>query len=188
MLVVTLLAVLVWLAHKVHRYDPPLARGLIDSDQRIAGWLLLLALGIVIQPLKILKGVIEQMPAYAADSWMRLTTVGQTNYDALWAPVLLFELVANLSMLVFSVVLLILFFQRRSSVPRVYLAFQGGALIVAVLDMMAANLIPVAKHEEVSSALKPVIQQAFVLVLWGSYLMTSKRVKATFVKTWRAPE
>jgi hypothetical protein len=189
MLAVMLLAVLVWLALKVYRYDPPLPRGVIDPAlQGIAGWLLLPALGIVLQPLKILKDVAEQVPAYAADTWMQLTTVGQTAYHALWAPILLFELAANVGMLVFSVLLMILFFQRRSSVPRVFLAFQGGALIIGVLDLMVAGLIPAAEHAASSSEWTKVIRQALALAIWGSYFMISRRVKATFVKTWRAPE
>jgi hypothetical protein len=189
MLAVTLLAVLAWLALKVYRYDPPPPRGVIDpSLQGIGGWLLLPALGIVVQPLRILKDVAELVPAYAADNWMQLTTVGQTAYHALWGPVLLFELAANLGLLVFSVLLMILFFQRRSSVPRVFLAFQGGALVVGVLDQMAAGLIPAIEHAASGSGWAQVIRQALALAIWGSYFMTSRRVKATFVKTWRAPE
>ena len=189
MLVVMLLTVLVWLALKVYRYDPPPSRGVIDPGlQGIAGWLLLPALVVVWQPLKILKGMVELMPTYAADTWMHLTTVGQTAYHALWAPTLLFELAVNLSLLVFSVLLMVLFFKRRSSVPRVYLAFLGGALIASVLDLMAADLIPAAKHAAGSSEWVKVIGQASALAIWGSYFMISRRVKATFVKTWRAPE
>lgn len=189
MLAVMLLAVLVWLALKVYRYNPPLPRGVIDPRlQGIAGWLLLPALAIVLQPLKILKDVAELVPTYAADTWMHLTTVGQTAYHALWAPILLFELAANLGLLVFSVLLMILFFQRRSSVPRVFLAFQGGALIISVLDLMAAGLIPAAEHAASGSEWAKVIRQALALAIWGSYFMISQRVKATFVKTWRALE
>jgi len=189
MLVVTLLAVLVWLALKVYRYDPPLPRVVIDPGlQGIAGWLLLPALGIALQPLRILKDVAELVPTYAADNWMLLTTVGQTAYHALWGPILLFELAANLGLLVFSVLLMILFFQRRSSVPRVFLAFQGGALFIGVLDQMAAGLIPALEHAASGSGWAQVIRQALALAIWGSYFMISRRVKATFVKPWRAPE
>lgn len=188
-LALTLLAMLVWLALKVYRYDPPLPSGVIDPGlQGIAGWLLLPALGIVFQPLKILKDVAELVPAYAADTWMHLTTVGQTAYHALWAPVLLFELAANLALLVFSVLLLILFFQRRSNVPRLFLAFQGGALIIVVLDLFFARLIPAVEHSSSSSGWASVIRQVLAMAIWGSYFMISRRVKATFVKTWRAPE
>lgn len=188
MLVVTLLAVLVWLALKVYRYDPPLPRGVVDPDlQGIAGWLLLPALGIALQPLIILKDVAELVPAYAADNWMLLTTVGQTSYNSLWAPVLLFELAANLGLLVFSVLLMILFFQRRSSVPLVFLAFQGTALYIGILDQVVAGLIPAVEHEASGSGWAQVIRQTLALAIWGSYFMISRRVKSTFVKTWRAP-
>lgn len=189
MLAVMLLAVLVWLALKVYRYDPPVPHGDIDPGlQGISGWLLLPALGIVLQPLRILKDVAELVPAFAADNWMLLTTVGQSSYHALWAPTLLFELAGNLGLLVFSVLLMILFFQRRSSVPRVFLAFQGGALIVIVLDNLVGGLIPAVEHAASGSEWAQVFQRALILVIWGSYFMTSRRVKSTFVKTWQAPE
>lgn len=189
MLAVTMLAVLVWLALKVYRYDPPPRREVIDPGlQGIAGWLLLPALGVVLQPLRILKDVAELVPTYAADSWMQLTTVGQAAYHVLWGPFLLLEMTANLALLVFSVLLMILFFQRRSSVPLVFLAYQGGALIIGVLDQLAGGLIPAVEHAANGSEWAPVIRQALALAIWGSYFMTSRRVKATFVKTWRAPE
>lgn len=189
MLAVMLLAVLVWLALKVYRYDPPPPGGVIDPRlQGISGWLLLPALAIVLQPLRILKDVAELVPSYAADTWMHLTTVGQTAYHPLWAPTLLFELAANLALLVFSVLLLILFFQRRRSVPLVFLAFQGGALFVGVLDQMVAGLIPAVQHEASGSGWAQVARQALALAIWGSYFLVSRRVKATFVKTWRPQE
>ena len=189
MLALVLLAVMVWLALKVYRYDPPPSSDAIDPGlQGIAGWLLLPALGIVLQPLKILKDIVEQVPAYAADNWMLLTTAGQASYHALWAPTLLFELAANLGLLVFSVLLAILFFQRRSNVPRVYVAFLGGALIIGVLDQMAAGLIPAVDHAASGSGWTTVFRQVLALAIWGSYFTTSRRVKSTFVKTWQAPE
>lgn len=189
MLTVMLLVVLVWLALKVYRYDPLLPRGVIDPGlQGISGWLLLPALGVVFQPLIILKDVAELVPTYAADTWMRLTTVGQTAYHALWAPALLFELAANLGLLVFSVLLMILFFQRRSSVPRVYLAFMGGALIIGAMDQIVVGLIPAVEHAKSGTEWAKVMRQALDLAIWGSYFMISRRVKSTFVKTWRAPE
>ncbi len=186
MLALTLTALLIWLAQRLYRYDPVPGAVTDPGIQGIGGWLLLPALGIFVQPLKILKDLVDLAPSYAADTWMQLTTAGQPSYHAMWAPTLLFELTANLGLLVFSVLLLILFVKKRSSLPYVFVAFQVGALLVTVTDNLVANLIPAVKQTSAISNWAVAIKQGISLAIWGSYFMMSQRVKSTFVHTLRA--
>ena len=181
-----MLAGFVWLAARVYRYDPPPAAGLADPRLcGIAGWLALPAIAIAAQPFVILLSFLNLAPNYTADTWAILTTAGQAGYHPMWAPTLLFELAANLGMIVFSVLLAILFFRKRCSVPYIFLAFQGSVVVIAALDAIAASMIPTLAQPD-SAAWPEVIKRAASFVIWGSYFMKSKRVKATFVKTWSA--
>jgi hypothetical protein len=181
-----MLAGFIWLAARVYRYDPPPAVGLADPRlSGIAGWLALPAIAIAVQPFVILFSFLKLAPNYAADTWAAVTTAGQAGYHPMWAPTLLFELAANLGMIVFAVLLAILFFRKRRSVPYVFLAFQGSVLAIAALDAIAASMIPALAQPD-NAAWPEVIKRAVSFVVWGSYFMKSKRVKATFVKTWSA--
>jgi transglutaminase-like putative cysteine protease len=181
-----MLAGFVWLATRVYRYDPAPAVGLADPRLcGIAGWLALPAIAIAMQPAVILFSFLKLAPNYAADTWAVVTTAGQAGYHPLWAPTLLFELAANLWMIVFSVLLAILFFRKRRSVPYIFLVFQAGVLAIVALDAMAASMIPALAQAD-GATWPEVIKRALSVVVWGGYFVKSKRVKATFVNTWRA--
>lgn len=183
MLAALLLAAFTWLALKLYRHDPPaVPHAPFGSKlQGIGGWLLLPAFGVVVAPIRLLLEMTQLMPSYAADTWAQLTIVGASAYHAMWAPLLLFELAANLGLLVFSLLLLVMFFQKRRGVPRLYITVLVASVAVQFIDMGLAQLIPAAAegvtHKEWGELARGVLAAA----VWGSYFHVSERVKATFV-------
>ncbi|MGY4829993.1 DUF3857 domain-containing protein [Sphaerotilaceae bacterium SBD11-9] len=183
LLALLLLGGYTWLALKIYRYDPPAAPPAPFSStlQGISGWLILPAIGAVIMPIRLLVDLSKLLPAYAADNWAQLTTVGTTSYHALWAPLLLYELATNLAYLVLSVLVLVMFFQKRRGLPKMYIAMLVYGVVARGLDMGLAQGIPAAAQvsaKEWSEMSRGVLAAA----VWGSYFAVSKRVQATFVK------
>src|SRR5437879_5533185 len=81
------------------------------QSPKLRGWLLLLALGILLLPLRLTEFIaVDLLPAFSKDVWSLLTTPGTEAYHPLNAPILLFELVGNLVLLIGSIVLTVLFF------------------------------------------------------------------------------
>jgi len=180
---VLLLAGFAWLAAKLYRHDPPAVppEAVTRHLQGIGGWLILPAIGVVVAPIRLLVGLKELLPSYAADSWSQLTTVGGAAYHALWAPTLLFELAANLGYLVFSLLLLVLFFQKRRGAPRLYIALLGAYALMQVIDIALMQAIPAAATKVTGKDWGELMRSLMVFGIWGSYFHLSRRVKATFV-------
>ena len=183
MLAAMLLAGFTWLALKLYRHDPPAVPHAPFSGnlKGIGGWLLLPALGVILVPIRLLLDITKLLPSYAADTWSQLTTVGAAAYHALWAPVLLFELAANLGMLVFSLLLMTMFFQKRRGVPRLYIAVLVAGVAIQFIDAGLAQLIPAAAENITSKEWGELARGVFGAAIWGSYFHVSERVKATFV-------
>ena len=153
-----------------------------ERYQNIRGWLLVVAVGVVIFPLR-LVGVITQdiLPAFSKEGWALLTTPGTAVYHPLNAPILIFELGGNSLLLVGSLILAVEFFRKRKRVPFLVVAFLLFALLFYVGDYFAAHLLAAVASQ---SEGEPVLDLAVAalgcaILVW--YFLVSKRVKGTFV-------
>jgi transglutaminase-like putative cysteine protease len=155
-----------------------------ESERRLSGlggWLILPCIGLVIGPIVNSLQIIKSAAVFAPDSWHNLTDPSGTAYNSLWAPVLISELLVNLTLIVFAILLLALFFQRRWMFPKLFIAFMLFAAIMATLDHLATHLIPAAARE--SAVFDRALAQNYLgCFVWIPYMLVSKRVKATFIK------
>jgi len=176
-----------WLAARLYRYDPSPTAAPVDAElEGVGGWLILPAITVVVLPLRLLTGILETLPSYAADTWATLTTVGNTAYHPMWAPVLLFELSANLAQIVFSVLLAVLFVQKRRSAPYVFIGVMGGSAIIQAADLLLAGAVPAAR-DLAPKGWSELAVSVTSLAIWGAYFLVSRRVRATFVNGRSAP-
>lgn len=185
MLAALLLAMWTWLALKYYRHDPP-ARPIEPGAaglQGIGGWLILPAIGVVVLPVRLLADMVQLVPSYAVDTWSALTTVGSESYHAMWAPLLLFELAANLAYLVATVLLLVMFVQKRRGAPRLYIGVLVFGVALQLADALLGQAIPAV--ELAPKEWKELTRAVTAALIWGSYFAVSKRVRATFVNTLR---
>jgi transglutaminase-like putative cysteine protease len=185
MLGVLMFAGFAWLASKLYRHDPPPVPNepFNPKLKGIGGWLILPAIGVVVIPVRLMLEIVKTLPTYATDAWSQLTTVGAEAYHALWAPVLLFELAGNLAYLVFSVLLVVMFFQKRRGVPHLYIAMLVGGVLFHGLDLAFASAIPAAANSVTGKDWGELARMVIGAIIWGSYFHVSKRVKATFVNS-----
>lgn len=170
----------IWLALKLYRYDPPPRAGSDDGlPNGLGGWLVLPGFGLIAAPIMALFTLYSGHEAWAADTWASLTTFGNEAYHALWAPVLLFELVMQLGVLVLSIFVAILFFRRRSSVPRIYIGLQIAVVSQLLIDLVLVGAIPAAAIA--SSDTSQFVGALVGSVIWITYFIRSVRVRNTFV-------
>jgi hypothetical protein len=172
----------------VYRWDPapwplPRAGGEAMAPPRgIGGWLLPVALSLVVTPLRVVLEMQKSWPAYTSERWLLLTTPGGDAYHPLWAPLLVFELLANLTTIAALAVLVLLFFRRRSSVPRLFIAIMAWRLCVPLLDAALAGAIPATAGASDASELAGTVWSSLIGVGWMVYFVRSRRVAATFVE------
>lgn len=186
LLALVILALFVKLALGWHRWDPapaPTLNG--ETEPGLGGPLLLMALGIGVNGFLIVQNGLEVLPAYGLGLWNELTVVGGARYHPAMAPLLLVELVALLAQSVGWVLLAVVFFRRRSSAVRIWLVFMWGTAIFSLLDHLAVSIIPLLADAAGKGGLGKAIRSLVIVGFWTWYLLTSERVKKTFVRRYR---
>ena len=146
----------------------------------IGGWLILLAIGQVLLPLRFAKPIWDVVSATMnTSSWRSLTDPIESTYNAWWAPALLFELFFNVGAFLFAVLLVALFFTKKAAWRPAFALFLIFFLVGAVLDTVFVDRIPSAAEPVLTSVadLAPIVLAA---AIWIPYVSFSKRVKATF--------
>jgi hypothetical protein len=185
-MIVSLLYSLILLAGVVFMslYRPKsLAPPFIDPKLNgLGGWLILMAITLILRALYVIIIIAKNSSSYSLGTWELLTVPGHTYYHPLWAPALLFEMLANLTMLAGSAVSIILFFGKRDTFPRFYLIYLVIQLLAPLIDFALCSPLPIITAATREKAATGILQGVLFAFIWGSYLLKSRRVKATFVK------
>lgn len=150
---------------------------------RIGGWLVIPLISLVLNPIILIFGIWGSiLPIFSADMWHNLTTPNTEMYHPLWAPLLILELIGNSVFAVFSVMLTIFFFKKKSFVPRLMVIFLLSNLVFAIGDYLFSRAIPfIADKEDIVESLSEVILSGIRSLIWVPYFMVSRRVKGTFI-------
>jgi transglutaminase-like putative cysteine protease len=166
-------AIGLWLGWWLYRkYDP--MPYFTDIDPRpIGGWLVLVAFGLTLSPIKIFIDFFTNQDLLNGATWTAL--LNQGNYGLFMF--VLIEHVYNIINIIFSVMLVFLFYKRRSSVPRLITIYYLTSCLVQLLDAYAA-----IHYGSISSIYsKELIQSIVTSAIWVPYFNISSRVKETFV-------
>lgn len=153
-----------------------------SQHKKIGGWLILVAIGLVLTPLRFLVVVVNDLlPVFSGETWSILTTPGTEAYHPFSATLLIFELIGNIAFVVFAIVVAIFFFKRRKIVPKLMIAFLFSNLAFVVIDYFVADSIPFIASQNDPESLRELIRVLIGCLIWVPYFLVSKRVKGTFV-------
>lgn len=172
----------IWLAVRAWHGDPaPIGLPASPSaPSGLRGWLGLATLGVTVTPFVMMFGLYNISSALTPATWAALTTHGTEPYHPLWAPVLLFEVIGILGLMVFWGLVCVLFYQRRTSAPYWYIRMLIASVLYTALDSGLTALLPTATLE--TKDIAGLVRQALTAAIWIAYFMKSERVRATFVK------
>ena len=148
----------------------------------LGGWLILVGIGIVLSPLRLL-GELGQIygPMFNDGTYEYVTTPGTDAYHSFWTPYIWGGLVGNCVVLLLSIYTIFLFFSKKSLFPKLYIWVVCGSLVFVLIE---ASLVRVVMPDEPifdPETLQSILQQVVGIVIWVPYMMLSKRVKVTFV-------
>jgi len=115
-------------------------------------------------------------------TWASLTSPGGDAYHAAWAPLLLFELGGNIAQLVMALLVMILWFTRRTSAPRIYTAYLWFSLGFSVIDLIVAGASSLPGVQINPEDIRGAVRAFVAAVIWTLYFQRSQRVKATFTR------
>lgn len=183
LLAAMMFAFFVWLARRVYRWDPaPHPVAARDRLEGIRGWLLLPALGVLVAPFIPLWELTQSAAAYMHPSWETLTHPGGDSYHAAWAPLLLYELAVLLGTSVLSLLVLVLFFRKRSSAPVVYVVSMAVMWVLFAADVAFIAALDLPGVENEPETIGQLRTQLLSALLWSAYMLQSRRVHSTFVR------
>ncbi len=67
----------------------------------IGGWLIIVAIGIIVTPIRVIFQVISTYPEiFTSGAWGALTTEGSEAYNPFWAPIIVSEILINCALIV----------------------------------------------------------------------------------------
>lgn len=149
----------------------------------LGGWLILIGLGIVFSPLKIIALVFSTYSEiFSNDAWEVLTKPGTDAYNPLWGPILIGEILINTILVVAWVFIAFLFFTKKKVFPKWFIGILLFTLIFILIDALAIKLVlpnePIFDEETA----KEFVRTLIISLIWIPYILISKRVKATFIK------
>ena len=149
----------------------------------IGGWLIVIAIGLVISFLQNLTGLFQSLAPLRGPVWTRLTDPSSPRYNAHWRGALIFEVVAACLYLLMNVIAVILFFGKRRLFPLLTVLFIPSIFILGLVDHYLGSLIPAVAASPVhTKGMHWLVVKFVALHVWIPYLLVSKRVKATFVR------
>lgn len=159
----------------------PVPPGTLRYDDLVGlgGWLVLVGLGVTVTPFRILVTLIQTLPSYGATTWAAYTTPGASNYHPAWAPILMFELIGNIAMLVFTIFLAWLFYRRKRQFPVVFTWTVLLSWVFVAVDQLASGFVPVADPEPTNWSRE--LMRLLIALIWVAYMRRSRRVRNTFV-------
>jgi transglutaminase-like putative cysteine protease len=149
----------------------------------LRGWLFLVGINLLVGPVRLLLVIHQNLPTFSVYSWQQLTTPGSQNYNSLWSPLLCFELLGQLTILLLAIFSLVLFFQKRRLFPKSFILLIALNAIFVVCDHAFATAI--VKHPAPTAAAehaRNLLQVMFGCFIWIPYMLRSRRVKATFTR------
>jgi len=154
-----------------------------DTNQAIGGWMVLPLIGLCLTPF-ILSGQLLSQDFFNHNTWL-----GVYKKESAVPISFLFifggEIIFNFFLLTFTVFLIIIFFQRRTSLPIFISIYYALSLMGSIADFAAAKLTlsGFLSEPDTTESIKAIFRAFFAAVIWIPYFQISERVKDTFCKT-----
>lgn len=153
-----------------------------SAPSGIGGWLILIAIGLCLTPIRIGAEIVQGVRSLQPLAWRAVTTPGSPAYHPLFGPLIIGEMVANVVLLGWALVLLYLFFTKGHAFPRAMIAFLIVRVVIQMADIFVASSIPVAAGSIGPRVYGSLAGNLLVVLVWVPYFLKSRRVAATFVR------
>lgn len=180
-IVLTLLIILIsiYFCIKIYlKYNPKINSN--ANDTTIGGWLVLPAIGLILTPI-ILVGQLVSDGLFNQNTWAALYTFESKN--SIWFLVIVvIENLYNILFIVFTTLLIILFFKRRTSLPRLISIYYALAVVVPLIDILIvqSSFSEILSNTDVLAAYGDIFKSFIAAAIWIPYFNISERVKDTF--------
>jgi hypothetical protein len=169
----------VWL----YRYSPE-GRYAHGTGLKIGGWLFFLATALVAQPLELLVSLFDpgSVHYFSMRMWdLFLDDAALKLYS--FRLFLVLECVINSLLFCGSILLIILFFKKRDSFPRIFSLYFGTRILFLIADAVIAEAFTTPLNNE-TNTITGVTRLIIFSAIWISYLHVADRSHNTFINVF----
>lgn len=152
-----------------------------DGPEGLGGWLILVALGLLRSAIVVAASTMRDLLPVFTDGhvWAAFDS-GASTYDPFYGLLVCVELVANVVLVIWPLVLLGLFFAKSRWFPSGYIALVAASFVIHVLDLVAAQSLDLMAEGEFARGMLGLAPLVVSAAIWIPYMLVSKRVKNTF--------
>ena len=156
------------------------------GPEGIGGWLILVIIGLIGSILRISWSLYrDHFQVIGSGSLAQLMDPASAAYHPLWAPLIAFEIVANVISILLAIATLVLLFKRSRHVRWFAVAWLLGSLVLIVADYVFAQQIPLVAEQPLDAGTaREIVRSVIGALIWVPYFLVSKRVKATCTRDW----
>ena len=153
-----------------------------EQQPKIGGWLILIAIGLVINLLQDLNASLQVLKFFDAPVWTRLTDPTSPAFHPNWKSAIIYQVFAVSLFMIFSVSAVILFFGRRRVFPTFFIVMVPIMFALSFVGHYLWGQIPVVANTGTHTRMTLVLILNFIaLHIWIPYFLVSKRVQRTFI-------
>jgi hypothetical protein len=152
------------------------------SSLPIGGWLVLPAIGLAFTPLRLIFLIYTHPIYFNLEKWTALNNINSGSYNPGLSGMLIGELLTDTFYAIFAIFLLIIFFKKRTTVPRFIMIFYGLSVLIVILDKILVS--SVATVNVSNSDVNEIVRSLIAAGIWIPYFLTAQRVKDTFTQTY----
>lgn len=147
------------------------------------GWLIVVQIGLFATLLLYFIQIFNtSIPAVFSDIYSSLTATTSTMYHPLWQSIIVFELISNVVLCLFCLFNIVIFYQRRSILPRMMIIFYSSSFLISFIDTMLVYQILSSLEVEGLSLFKGFSRSLLTCAIWIPYFLKSERVENTFIR------
>lgn len=163
--------------YRLYYYNP--APALEEPEGwAIGGWLFLIAFGLSLSPFRILFDVFWTNDSFNLTVWDNISNPKSSGYNPALTIVFVFELFVNAFMIAYAILLNVLFYKRRTSLPRLIIYMYVGSLAFSIISELYC--IAIVDDFQPFEDLKQYLSLCMGVFVFVPYFHYSNRVKHTF--------
>jgi len=165
------------------KYDPDPA-GDWQEKIPIGSWLILPAIGLGLTAIFSIIDLYNYPEFFDQSVWDSILNETGFAYNMELAVYSIYHMSTSIAFLIFNLMLMVLFLQRRSSTPSLMIIFYGCSLGLQVIATVLGHSFDLGFSEiELADLTNGIFKQAVFAGIWIPYFKIAERVKSTFVVT-----
>lgn len=153
------------------------------QQMSIGGWLVLPAIGLTLSPLIMLVQIFQE-DYFSSAFWSGVQNSGVENASLL-TTIIGLELFYNIAFFLFTLLVIALFYTKRTSLPKLIIVFYVLGFLVPLLEtIFLSAFFPDQFSATDPESYKDIGKSMLGAVIWVPYFLVSTRVKKTFCKVY----